>query len=184
MATEKEIKVPRLKGNKLWKLRAKDGRTAIFTDAALLMSHATAYFDWCDTHPRYRAELVKYKGGYDEAEVPLGRPYTMDGLTIYLGVSGSYFRSRKSELREKIEAGRATEEEVKILETIELIEQTVRNEQVEGALVGQYKDGLVARINGIADNINQNNTGDSIVRVTVRDKETAENLDLLSDVIN
>lgn len=180
MARKKDITVERLKGNKLWKLRAKHGKDAIFGDGPLLIAHANAYFEWCDTHPRYSAELVKYKGDYQEAEVPLGRPYTMDGLTIYLGVSGSYFRTRESELREKIESGRASKADIGVLEAIEFIRMQVRNEQVEGALVGQYKEGLVARINGIADNINQNNTGDSIVRVTVRDKETADNLDLLA----
>lgn len=175
-----ELKVPRLKGNKLWKLRTKHGKDAIFGDAALLIQHAEAYFDWCDTHPRYRPELVKYKGDYEEAEISLGRPYSMDGLTIYLGVSESYFRTRKRELKEKIESGRATDAEVEVAEAIERIQTICRNEQIEGALVGQYKEALTARLNGIADNINQNNTGDSIVRVTVRDKETADNLDLLA----
>lgn len=180
MAQKQEYSIPRLKGHKAWQLRAKDGKDKIFADGDLLLAHAEAYFKWCDTHPRYRAELVKYKGGYEEAEVPLGRPYSMDGLTVYLGVSGSYFRSAKANLKDKQESGTISKSEVRLLEVFEIIETIVRTEQVEGALVGQYKESLVARINGIADNINQNNTGNAVVRVTVRDKETAENLDLLS----
>lgn len=180
MAKEQDYGIGRLKGNKGWMLRAKHGRDKIFADGALLLAHAHAYFKWCDVHPRYRPEVVKYKGGHEIAEVPLGRPYTMDGLTTYLGVSGAYFRAAKANLRDKIEAGTAYASEVELLDAIEQIEAAIRNEQVEGALVGQYKEGLVARINGIADNVNQNNTGNAIVRVTVRDKETAENLDLLA----
>lgn len=184
MAQQKDYGIGRLKGTKLWQLRAKHGKDKIFADGDLLLAHAEAYFKWCDTHPRYRAELVKYKGGYEEAEVPLGRPYTMDGLTVYLGVSGAYFRTAKAALREKDENGTISASEVRLLEVFDIIEHTVRNEQIEGAAVGQYKEGLIARLNGIADNVNQNNTGSTVVRVTVRDKETAENLDLLNDTIN
>lgn len=183
MAQEKDYGIGRLKGTKAWQLRAKHGKDKIFADGDLLLAHAEAYFKWCDTHPRYRAELVKYKGGYEEAEVPLGRPYTIDGLTVYLGVSGSYFRTAISALKDKQESGTISKSEIRLLEVFEIIQTTVRNEQVEGAMVGQYKEGLVARINGIADNVNQNNTGNAIVRVTVRDKETAENLNMLDALL-
>ena len=81
----------RLVGNKFWNLRTKHGRDRLFSDAALLWAEACKYFDWCDRHPRERVELVKYKGEANEAVVPLGRPYSVDGLTLYLGVSSSYF---------------------------------------------------------------------------------------------
>ena len=118
----------RLTGNQFWKLRSKHGRDKLFSDAGLLLEEAYAYFDWCDRHPREKTELVKYKGDYEEADVPLGRPYTMDGLTYYLGVSGSYFRSAKGNLREKMEKGRATTVEVDLLEAIEMIEQAIRTQ--------------------------------------------------------
>lgn len=173
----------RLTGNQLWKLRSKHGRSRIFGDPAILLEEAYAYFDWCDRHPWEKTELVKYKGDYEEAEVPLGRPYTMDGLTYYLGVSGSYFRTAKSELREKIEKGKATTTEVDILDAIERIEQAVRNQQIEGAAVGVFSTNLVARLNGLADNTNVSNSGEAVVRVTVRDQETADNMDELDDLL-
>lgn len=173
-----------LVGNKMWKLRTTFGRDKIFGgDGSTLWAEACKYFDWCDRHPWYRAELVKYMGSADEAEVPLGRPYTMDGLTVYLGVSGSYFRMAKGNLREKIEAKRATPDEAVLLEVIERIEQVVRTQQIEGAAVGVFNTNLVARINGIADNVNNTNTGDAVLRVTVRDQETADALDELEDLL-
>lgn len=184
MAKKAKYEVPKLRGHQGWKLRANVGREKIFSDGQLLIAHAEAYFHWCDTHPRYSVELVKHQGSYVEAELPLGRPYTMDGLTRYLGVSGGYFRAAKANLRAKIEEGRATPVEVELLEAIEMIETTVRNEQIEGALVGQYKESLTARINGIADNVNQNNQGGTpLVRIMVRDTETANNLDDLAKVL-
>jgi hypothetical protein len=173
----------RLTGNQLWKLRTKHGRDKLFNSGALLREEAIKYFDWCDRHPWLKSELVKYKGDYEEAEVPLGRPYTMDGLTVYLGVSGGYFRAAKSNIVDKRERGRANAEDLDVLDAIEWIEQVVRTQQVEGAAVGVFNTNLVARLNGIADNVNQNNTGDAVLRVTVRDQETADNLDALEDLL-
>lgn len=173
----------RLTGNKLWKLRSTHGREKIFSDAAILWGEAILYFDWCDRNPWLRTELVKYQGVAEEAEVPLGRPYTMDGLTVYLGVSGSYFRSAKDNLRSKEEKGKATPEDLDILEAIERIELTIRNQQIEGASVGVFNANLISRINGIADNVNQNNTGESSLRVTVRDQKTADALDDLESLL-
>lgn len=172
---------PFLKGNKLWKLRSKHGRDKLFSDGALLLEEAYAYFDWCDRYPWYKPELVKYKGEYDEAEVPIGRPYTMDGLTVYLGVSGGYFRAAKANLKEKINSNKGTDDEVDLLEAIEMIETIIRNQQIEGAAVGVFTPNLIARLNGLADNQNVNNTGDAVVRVTVRDQDTAEDLAALED---
>lgn len=174
----------RLTGNQFWKLRSVHGREKIFGgDGSLLWEEACSYFDWCDRHPWERIELVKYQGLADEAVVPLGRPYTMDGLTVFLGVSGGYFRAAKANLKDKIEAKRATNDEHMLLEVIERIESTVRNQQIEGAYVGVFNSGLVARVNNIADNINQNNTGDAVLRVTVRDQKTAQDLDALNDLL-
>lgn len=172
----------RLTGNQLWKLRTKYGRARIFGDAAVLWDEACKYFDWCDRHPWEKAELVKYQGYASEAEVPLGRPYSMDGLTVYLGVSGSYFRTAKSELREKVEKGKAADGEIELLETIERVEQTVRTQQIEGAAVGVFNSGLVARLNGLSDNVNVTNN-QPVVKVSVRDAETDGHLTELDDLL-
>lgn len=173
----------KLVGNKFWKLRTKHGRDKIFSDAAVLTAEAQSYFDWCDRHPWEKVELVKYRGGYEEAGVPLGRPYTMDGFTYYLGVSGSYFRTAKGNLREKIEKGKADESEIELLEAIELIEQVIRMQNIEGAAVGLFSTNLVARIHNIAENVNNNNSGEAVLRVSVRDQQTADNLDALDDLL-
>lgn len=172
-----------LTGNQFWRLRTKHGRDKLFSDAETLWREACLYFDWCDRHPLKKAELVKYKGAYEEAGVTLARAYTMDGLTRYLGVSGSYFRTAKSRLREKIERGGAAVSETRLLETIELIEQTVRTQQIEGAAAGIFSAGLVARLNGLAENTNVTNAGEAVLRVTVRDQETADNLAILDELL-
>ncbi|WP_320906315.1 MULTISPECIES: terminase small subunit [Bacteroides] len=173
----------RLTGNNFWKLRTKHGRDKIFSDAAVLLEEAYMYFDWCDRHPWEKVELVKYKGDYNEADIPLGRPYTVEGLTYYLGVSGSYFRSAKNNLKEKIEQGRATSDEVDLLEAIEMIEQAIRTQQIEGAAVGVFSANLVARINGLVDRQDITSNGMPSIRVNVRDKETEEDIDELNELL-
>lgn len=172
----------RLTGNQLWKLRTKHGRDRLFGDAALLWDEACKYFDWADRHPREKVELVKYKGAASEAEVPLGRMYSMHELTAYLGVSGSYFRTAKGELREKIEKGKATVAEVELLETIERIEGIIQAEQISGAAVGIYATQLVNRLNGLSDNVNVTNN-QPVVKVSVRDAETDGYLAELDDLL-
>jgi len=172
-----------LKGSQLWKLRTTHGREKIFGDALVLWGEAIAYFEWCDRNPWKRSELVKYMGMSYEEEVSIGRPYTIDGLTVYLGVSGAYFRAAKANIKDKQERGKSTEADDAILDTINMIESVVRNQQIEGASVGVFNASLVARINGIADNINNNNTGETTVRVSVRDQQTADDLEELNDLL-
>lgn len=173
----------RLTGTQFWKLRTKHGRDRLFGDPALLWDEACKYFDWCDRHPQARYELVKYKGDATEAEVPLGRPYSMDGLTAYLHVSNSYFRTAKTQLREKVEKDAVTPVEVELLETIEHIEQTVRTQQIEGAAVGIFNAGLISRLNGLADTMNVSNSGEAVLRVSVRDQMTADNMKELESLL-
>ena len=107
----------------------------------------------------------------------------MDGLTIYLGVSGSYFRTAKRQLLEKMEAGRATTDEIELIGAIERIEHIVRSQQIEGAALGIFSPGLVARLNGIADKQDITSKGATVMKVTVRDSKTDEDLEVLKSLL-
>lgn len=169
-------------GNQFWKLRSKHGRDRLFGDASLLWKEACRYFEWADRTPRERVELVKYKGEASEVGVPVGHMYSMHELTVYLGVSGGYFRMAKRELREKIEKGKAKPSEVELLETMERIEGVIQAEQIGGAAVGLYAPQLVNRLNGLTDNVNVTN-GRPVVKVSVRDAETEAYLQKLDDAL-
>lgn len=171
-----------LTGNQFWKIRTIHGRARLFSDAILLLEEAYKYFDWCDNNPWYKVELIKYQGSANQENLPLYRPYTMDGLTRYLGVSGAYFRTAKKELTEKIEKDKATTAEVELLETIETIEQIVRTQQIEGAAVGVFSANLVARINNLSDNTRVTTDG-TVMRITVRDEDTANDLSTLENTL-
>lgn len=172
-----------LRGNQQWKLRSVHGREKIFADADLLRAEAMLYFDWCDRNPRMRAELVKHQGTAEQYDVPIGRPYTIDGLCNYLGVSGGYFRAAKANLDVKIGKKLATVGEEALREAIAWIEETTRNDQIEGGMVGQYNANLVSRLNGLADNVNNNMTGPAVLAISVRDDATAKNLETLESLL-
>jgi hypothetical protein len=171
-----------LKGIQYWKLRAKHGPDRLFGDADLLWEEACEYFDWCDRHPRNKVEIVKYCKHYEKAEIPLGRMYSMQGLTRYLGVSDSYFRTVKAGLRDRIEKGKARPSEIELLSAIENIERTIQTDQIEGAAVGIYSGSLVNRINGLSDHVNVMNS-QAVVKVSVRDAETDGYLSELDDLL-
>lgn len=172
-----------VKGNSLWQLVKNPGSVAIITDAAELWQLAINYFKWCDENPQARAEVIKHQGEGDLIDVPLGRPYSVDAFTIYAGVSGGYFRARKMELNDKIETGTATPGEVAVLDTIHLIESVIRTQRFEGAAVGIYKENLISRVDGYADNINQYNSGEVRQTIVVRDQKTKDDLAALDKMI-
>lgn len=171
------------KGNQLWQLRTLVGRDKLFADGATLWAEACQYFAWCDANPWVRPELVKYQGEAEQWDVPLGRPYSMSGLCVYLGVSPSYLGNSRAHLREKVEKGRASEADVSIIECIDSIEQVVRTQNIEGAILNVYNANFTARMHGIADTVNNNGSGEAVIRVTVRDQATADNMDKLEDML-
>lgn len=171
-----------VKGNQIWKM-AKPGRRAMTSDPAELWQKAVDYFNWCDNNPLLKEEPVKHQGEGTTMELSLGRPYSMDAFTIFASVSASYFRTRKLELADKEDMKTATPQESELLDTIHAIENVIRNQRFEGAAVGVFKENLISRIDGYADNINQHNSGEVRQNVIVRDQATADNLKKLDDML-
>lgn len=181
-AGKEDTKPPhRLTGNQLYKLRTVHGRKKIFECPVTLEEEAIRYFEWCDRNPWERSELVKYKGFSDEVTVPVGRPYSIEGLTCYLGVSASYFRSAKANIQKKLDEGRATEVEVELLETMEYLTQIIRTQNIEGATVGVFSPHIVTRVYQLAENVNTNQSGG--VTIVTRDKETQDDLNALANML-
>lgn len=151
----------------------------VFTKADVLVQLAKDFFEWCDRTPRYKTEVIKHKMEWDTVEIELQRPYTLSGLCVSIGVSQSYFRQYKTDLREKLEAGTLSHDDARVLSAIEWIEQIVYTDQIEGAATGQYNANIIARLNGMADNINSTAAADPVLRITTRDAETTANLNTL-----
>ncbi|WP_297411402.1 terminase small subunit [uncultured Alistipes sp.] len=173
-----------MNGDGVWREAApRDRGTRIFADGDELWRRACEYFAWCDDAPWRRCELAVSRVGNSIEEVPVGRPYTQEGLALFLGVSGSYFRQAEAELAAKDEQHRITESERGVLDAIRRIRTAIRCQQIEGAAVGIFNHSLVARLNGLTDRQDITSAGGRLVNITVRDEATAERLRELEELL-
>ena len=108
-----------------------------------LRKDALAYFEWCDKNPiRGSRSLRKDDGTVVTIDTQLPRPYSFEGLADHIGID-DYAQFVKDN-KERPGFGKV----------FCFIRTRVRRNQIEGGLVGIYKEGLTARLNGIADNMN------------------------------
>ncbi len=137
------------------------GRPPKFKTPEELAEKAEGYFQYCDTHHievwqrKAAAANQSAKNGSgvksDEGTMYIRRPYTLDGLGLWLGVVWKDYKTYH------------TDDEYS--EVIRTLEARVRDQQVSGAMVGAYNANLVARLNSIAENTNINVT----IPVTIAD---------------
>lgn len=129
------------KGNQFWKLRSKHGRDKLFATPELLWEAACEYFDWIDNNPLIEIDYV----GKDATQVekPHTRPYTLEGLVMYLDACTNYwkeFRKRCNDNNEK-----------DFIAIITRIEEIIRRQKFEGAACGFYNANIIARDLGLSD---------------------------------
>ena len=141
-------------GNQFWKVRSKHGRDKLFASADLLWKEACRYFEWCIDNPWYKTEQVKQPGkGYrdDDGEyvpptltldIPTARPFTMQGLCLFLNCGTAYFRQFKLNLKEA---------DKDFATVITRIEETVYQQKFEGAAVGAFNASIIARDLGLSE---------------------------------
>ena len=128
------------------------GRPPKFKTPEELEAKAEEYFKWCDANP---IRIYKSKGAgvsrtaangsgekADEGEKFVDRPYTIDGLALHCGI-GNWYQWRDDQPEE-------------FRSIINALEARVRDKQVVGALAGVYNTNLTARLNHIAENVNEN----------------------------
>ena len=126
------------------------GRPPKFKTPEELQEKAEGYFEYCNTHPievwqrKAAAANRSAKNGSgvksDEGTMYIRRPYTLDGLGLWVGIANwRDFRANHAN------DGFST--------VIRTLEARVRDQQVSGAVVGMYNANLVARLNGIAEQV-------------------------------
>ena len=126
------------------------GRPPKFKTPEELQEKAEGYFQYCDTHPievwqrKAAAANQSAKNGSgvksDEGTMYIRRPYTLDGLGLWCGIS-SWKEYRSYHADDEFSA------------VIRALEARVRDQQVSGAVVGMYNANLVARLNGISESV-------------------------------
>lgn len=137
-------------GNQWWKMRSKHGRDTLFATPELMWEAACEYFKWCDDNPWVKHEQTRGNGKVNEEgefttnaliQIPLGRPYTIHGLCLYLDCSVGYFKNFKLNNPDKVD----------FLAVVYQIEQVIYKQKFEGAAIGAFNANIIARDLGLAD---------------------------------
>ncbi len=158
------------KGNEYYKRRQKDGRELIYKTPDELLQEAYKYFEWCYKKPWYKNEAIKSGPNAGKIiKVPTSRPYTIEGLCVYAGISVQTFFNY--------------EQRNDFLEVVTHIREVIRQNQLEGAMVEAYSSNIVARLLGLSDKkeLTGKDGGELVVNVT--SEKTKEGLKKLGDAL-
>jgi hypothetical protein len=129
------------KGNHFWKMRSTHGRDLLFASPSLLWEAACEYFEWCVNNPIVDPRSF---GGKQKIQ----RPFTMQGLCLFLNCNTAYFRQFKGKNKDK-----------DFSTIIQDIEETVYQQKFENAAIGVYNQNIISRDLGLADNQNVKHDG-------------------------
>lgn len=155
-------------GNQFWKLRSKHGRDRLFANPQDLWEAACEYFEWCDANPFIKVEQ-SHKAGKpyfdekkgemavppDHVKLPVMRPYTLEGLCIYLDVNTIYFNNFETSLK-----GKEDESSLGFSKVITRIREVIRNQKFSGAASGFFNANIIARDLGLRDATDITSGGD------------------------
>lgn len=121
-------------GNEFWKQRSTHGRDTLFASPTLLWEAACEYFQWCTDNPIVDPRSF---GGKQAIQ----RPFTMQGLCLFLDCSTGYFRTFKATQDQKED----------FLAIILRIEETIYQQKFENAAIGVYNQNIIARDLGLVE---------------------------------
>jgi len=117
-----------------------------------------SYRQWCKQNPRYSYSLSTKTG--EATAIPLERPLTQVGFRSFAADAGStvndYFSNKD---------GRYTE----YATICSRIEEVIRQDQIEGGLVGQYNPSITQRLNNLTERVDTTTAGEKIdsIKVTI-----------------
>lgn len=166
----------------MWERRATHGVKKIFNTPAIMWEEATNYFQWCEDNPLEKEELKVVGDGQglgssvSHETVKLCRAFTLIGLCLFLGVSESYFRQFKQNLRNN--KTMTTKAKSDFMTVIDNIERTIYDQKFTAAAAGLLKENLIARDLGIADKVKtENNNYNSVPMTKDEIKQLSKELD-------
>lgn len=134
-----------IKGNQFWKLRSTHGRKQLFETPDLMWEAACTYFDWCDNNPFI---AIDFKGkDAERVEIPKMRPYTIQGLCLYLDCNTEYFRQFEVALKKKEDS----KDKDDFSRIISRIRETIYDQKFSGASSGFFNANIIARDLGLVD---------------------------------
>jgi len=168
-------------GNKFWQLRSKHGRDKIFSTPEILWDAACEYFSWCENNPLYEYDYKTSMKNIRRVAIPKPRPFTLQGLCLFLDVNTVYFNQFEDLLK-----GKEDTLSLNFSKIITRIRETIYDQKFSGAAVGLFNHNLIARDLSIkeAQEIDHKSTDGTMSpkpTITVVSDEAAKKLNDLID---
>ena len=155
-------------GNKLWELRAKDGKEPLYKPDEL-WSRAIQYFEWISENPLMETQLFSYQGIVIEKEVPKMRAMTFQGLELFLDIAHGTWVNYKNK--------------TDYLTITTRIEKVIYEQKFTGAAATLFHPNIIARDLGLRDNQDVTSGGERFhqIQFSVISKDDLDNLEKISD---
>ena len=163
------------KGNQFWKLRSKHGRDKLFATPELLWEAACEYFEWIDENPLIEIDYVGKDA--EKVERPHTRPYTIQGLCLYLDCGTQFFNQFEASLKDKHD-----DISIGFSLIVSRIREIIYKQKFEGAACGFYNANIIARDLGLSDKKDLTSTDGSMTpkpTILVQSDATKKGLDEL-----
>ena len=139
------------KGNRFWEARSSHGRKPIFATPEDLWDASVEYFTWVDDNPLYEDKITSYQGTNKHEPVARMQAMTLDGLTIFLGISTqTWYDYTKRE---------------GFIEVTRDIEKVIRTQKFTGAAADLLNANIIARDLGLADKSELSGPGGAPIEV-------------------
>lgn len=143
----------------LWQIAKPFGRPAKFKNATELWDAFIRYVEWSAANPmtindaksQRKSTLKDERSQYKQT---VERPLSLGSFRLHAGIHRQWGDFRKDYMKRS----------KAFCEVIYAIEETVREQQISNAAVGNYKENLVARLNGISDTVKQEVSGNITAR--------------------
>jgi len=115
---------------------------------------AEEYFKKCDNTKWFKNEAIKSGDRAGEIiQIPVSTPYTIRGLCVHLGITRQTFLNY--------------DKDKKFFEVCTRIRDKIETNQVEGAVNGSYNASIVARLVGLADKPQVEQSGSIDVNISI-----------------
>lgn len=140
--------------NQWWRLRSKHGRGMLFSSPELMWEAACEFFVFKNESDYWKTTEVAYDktlGEFKDKEYIVKPPFTWEGLCLYMGCGLAYFRQFKSTILKRRKANEPDETDEDFLTVINLIDQVITTQQLEGASAGKFNANITARYLGLKD---------------------------------
>ena len=137
---------------KIWEIANPIGKPPVYKTAKALWEKAVEYFEWVDANP---LKAMDYKGkDAIQVEIDKKRPYTIEGLCLFMNVGRRYLDDWEERTRGKED--KRSKEYASVCSHIRAI---IYANKFEGASAGFYNPMIIARDLGLAEKreINQKN---------------------------